>query len=153
MVAASYGAGVTVYDRKGNILLGRQRGRWSSFSGKSKRGETPSETARRECNEETLFAMSERVDVVDLGRALVTTTPKGGRFYMFFFLFDGDKKALQDKFFANRASERYKHIEGCDETSCIRWFSKGDLVRCSQLRDSLVQDLGVILRTVDELTS
>jgi len=75
-----FSAGILPYDGE-HFLLGKQNGGWTTFSGKSKAGETPNDTAIREFAEETAGVFPE-IDIAGV-QPLVTHTPRGFAFYLF----------------------------------------------------------------------
>lgn len=145
---STYSAGIMVYDSNGRVLLGLQRGYWSSFSGKSEYGETPRETARRELNEETLYTMKNEMASEKLDSVMISETPRGNFFYMFFMRFEGDGTHVKQRFQDNRTSKEYCDIAGCDETQRLSWFSRKDIHKI-RIRPSLVKDMNYIFRIID----
>lgn len=67
------------------ILLGRQKGTWSSFGGRCNEGETPVDTAVRECYEELrgVMAKEEIMKLAEGKTPIESSTPRGDTFYLF----------------------------------------------------------------------
>lgn len=144
MLPPSYphGAGVVVHDGAGHVLLGLQRDGWSSFAGKGEAGETPEQTAVRECGEETLFVLQDRLPA--LGPPIMTSvTPRGVAFHLFEAKVPHDSM-LPTRFDAVRRSQRFLHVKGCRETRHVRWF-RVDRLHEVRLRPSFRTDLGCIV--------
>lgn len=142
-----HSAGIVVHDGCGRLLLGLQRGGWSSFSGKSERAESPKETARRECDEETLFVLRGHIAAATLDTPLVSTTPSGGVFHLYFLQIPHIPN-LPRAFDAARRSGEFAHMDGCAETKRLSWFTQRDLPLV-RLRVPFRMDLSRILECVN----
>lgn len=136
-----HGAGVIVHDGAGKVLLGLQKDGWASFGGKAENAETPVETARRECGEETLFVIS----CVDhpLVPMMTSVTPRGRAFHLFSMRIAHDPGVVQ-RFDAARDSGEYAARRECCETRQIGWFALEDVSRLT-LRPSFRADVAVII--------
>jgi 8-oxo-dGTP pyrophosphatase MutT (NUDIX family) len=141
-----HSAGVLIHDGRGHVLLGLQRGRWASFSGKAEPGETPAQTATRECHEETLFVLGERLRDLDAHPRLESITPKGHVFHLYVLRLEHDA-ALPGAFERVRAAQTYRTAAGCNETDALMWLRWDDLPRL-RLRSSLRNDLARVRRIV-----
>lgn len=143
-------AGVLIHDGCGHVLLGLQRGRWSSFSGKAEPGETAARTAVRECNEETLYVLSDALRTVNMEAQprLDTRTPKGNIFHLYVLRVVHDA-SLPDAFARVRAARTYSDASGCNETDALAWLRLDRLSR-HRLRSSLRCDLARVRRIVQE---
>lgn len=147
----AHSAGVLVHDGAGRVLLGLHRDGWTSFAGKAEPGETPRQTALRECGEETLFVLGDGLEVEE-APALTSRTPSGRAFHMYAArLARGGRGERADAgddvcaaFARARASGRYGGVEGCDETRELRWFEAHDLDRV-RVRPSFRADLARLL--------
>lgn len=138
-----HGAGVIIHDGQGRLLLGLQRDGWSTFAGKGEAGETPRQTAMRECGEETLFVLADdRLDVAE--HPLITsTTPRGRTFHLYQARTPYDS-LLPQTFDDVRTSKMYNEWRGCRETQKLGWFRVHEL-RTLRLRPSFRQDLDQIV--------
>lgn len=152
-VAAAFGAGVVLHDGDGRILLGMQRDGWSTFAGKSEGDETPWQTARRECNEETLFVLSAKLEESPMAELMTSSTPSGMRFHLFALQIPYDA-TLPTQFEDVRKSCVHAQRPGCAETRALRWFRADELVQPAahlKLRPSFQIDVGRIVASVAEL--
>ena len=134
-------AGVLVHDGAGHVLLGLQRGGWSSFSGKSEAWDaTPRDTALRECDEETLYVLHDAVRAcVPADPTLVSHTPSGKVFRLFEARIPMDR-SVEQRFECVRRSGAHARAVGCGETRRVRWFHVHELGGV-KLRRSLANDL------------
>ena len=132
--AMRHAAGMLIHDGKGMVLLGLHREGWTTFSGKMMEGETPYETALRECHEETAYS----IDVCDreADRPMLSTSPRGLQFYLYPVRVPFDR-SVPGRFRANLA--RYSHLPECRETRRLAWFHWDRLPR--RLRPSFAKDL------------
>ena len=129
------------------MLLGLQRGGWSSFSGKSERGENPEETAKRECDEETLFILRDHLASSTLDTPLVSITPRGNTFYLYFLRIPYIAE-LPRAFDSARKSGEFAHMDGCAETKRLSWFTQEDLMLV-RLRKPFQMDMSRILQRMN----
>ena len=129
-----HAAGMLIHDGNGKVLLGLHRDGWTTFSGKMKDGETPFDTALRECREETAYSVDVRER--DAGRPMLSTSPRGLRFFLYPVEVPYDS-AVPGRFRANLL--RYSHLPECQETRKLAWFRWDQLPR--RLRPSFAKDL------------
>jgi 8-oxo-dGTP pyrophosphatase MutT (NUDIX family) len=145
-----HGAGVLVHDGHRRLLLGLHRDGWTTFAGKAEPGETPQETALRECGEETLFVLPASLSLS--AEPLFTSRTPGGRpFYLYGVagrIFDKEAAALPGTFAAVRRSRRYAATPGCGETRALRWFGFDEL-RTARLRPSFRTDVQRIVAVLE----
>ena len=144
----AHSAGVLVHDGAGRVLLGLHRDGWTSFAGKAEPGETPRQTALRECGEETLFVLGDGLDV-EAAPALTSRTPSGRAFHMYAARLAREGQGAAEggvcaAFARARASGRYGGVAGCDETRELRWFEPHELDGV-RVRPSFRADLARLL--------
>ena len=132
-----HAAGMLIHDGKDKVLLGLHRDGWTTFSGKMKDGETPFDTALRECREETAYS----VDVCErhAGRPMLSTSPRGLQFFLYPVEVPYDS-TVPGRFRTNLV--RYAHLPECQETRKLAWFHWDRLPR--RLRPSFAKDLAAM---------
>ena len=138
----AHSAGVVLFE-KDAVLLGKQfGGGWSSFGGRSQNKESPLETAARECHEELRGAIEKTELEKRLKKAskIVSKTPKGFKFYLYFVPFVG-LQSIQSNFYSIDPShlsrcmqEVDRHLDGVIQNieNLVRFY-----------RASLIRMLGV----------
>lgn len=141
-----HSAGVIVHDGKGRLLLGLQRDGWSSFSGKAEEGETPRQTAVRECAEETLHTLLDAPFTIGQTPLLTSVTPSGRTFYLFEGRLPYDPD-IERRFASVRSSGVYATHTGCQETRRVRWYRTDSLDRV-RLRSSFHTDAARIVAAI-----
>jgi 8-oxo-dGTP pyrophosphatase MutT (NUDIX family) len=125
------------------ILLGKENGSWSGFSGKQEVNETLKQTAFREFHEETSNTFIDMTmsylneNTLDI---IVTKTPTGKEFSLYLINFN---ETLRDvsSFRLNRTLSQLK----CEkEKEDIRWVPLQDIQRKYKLRYCFFKDLNNI---------
>ena len=147
-MGAATGAGVVLFRRAPapQILLGKMASGWSTLGGSAQRGESPADTAARECHEESRGVLPKRTIRQDVEQALVmrTVTPSGKCFDLFIVEWESQRDDPTQQFAQVDTS-------GWDcayqELSELRWFHLDEVLR-SNLRGPLRRDLPRVLAFV-----
>lgn len=104
-IVKGYASGVLpLFDNGRTVLLGKEYRKvtdenvWMEFGGKNEQGETPAQTACRECNEETAWTLNIQLEQVEnaerLGHYVDYLNPRTSTFYRMYCLFLEEKPEI-----------------------------------------------------------
>lgn len=102
-----------------SFLLGLEKRGWSGFVGSSEPGETPSQTALREFNEESAMIFSTyQINLTTL--PIVEKTPTGKTVYLWFINFPKEIIGIESQFELNKSKLNKREYH---EKSKLKWFN------------------------------